>query len=254
MENRMMPVGEVAKLMGVSVRTVQYYEQQGLLPPAVRSEGGRRLYSGEDLVRLHQILSLKALGFSLHEIRERLLKISTVEDLRLALDEQIEAVDEEMQRWQRMRSVLSALRRETSYMDTLDLQRCADIVYNAQIGNNYVWMLRGFDNGLLDVCRSRFNREDAEDFVQRIAAAMDVLRGLMERGADPQSEEAVRAAEQYWGLVLEFTRGDEDLIRQLAEVEASQRGLEEDAGVGQYMEAALGAYFAVRQTGEGGEA
>lgn len=51
--------GEVAKLCGVSVRTVQFYDAKGLLKPTSLSEGGRRLYSLGDLTRLRLICVLK---------------------------------------------------------------------------------------------------------------------------------------------------------------------------------------------------
>ena len=51
-----MTVGEVAKKMGVTVRTLQYYDKEGLLSPSAESEGGRRLYTDKDLVMLHQII------------------------------------------------------------------------------------------------------------------------------------------------------------------------------------------------------
>ena len=54
-----MTVGEVAKKMGVTVRTLQYYDREGLFSPSAESEGGRRLYTDKDVVKLHQILSLK---------------------------------------------------------------------------------------------------------------------------------------------------------------------------------------------------
>ena len=57
-----MTVGEVAKKMNVSVRTLQYYDKEGLLVPSAESEGGRRLYTDQDMIQLHQILSLKHLG------------------------------------------------------------------------------------------------------------------------------------------------------------------------------------------------
>ena len=56
-----MTVGEVAKKMGVTVRTLQYYDKEGLLSPSAESEGGRRLYMYKYLVTLHQIISLKSL-------------------------------------------------------------------------------------------------------------------------------------------------------------------------------------------------
>ena len=58
-----MTAGQMAKKMGITVRTVQYYDREGLLKPSAKSEGGRRLYTDKDLITLHQIISLKSLGF-----------------------------------------------------------------------------------------------------------------------------------------------------------------------------------------------
>ncbi|MDE6128649.1 MAG: MerR family transcriptional regulator, partial [Lachnospiraceae bacterium] len=75
-----MTVGEAAKKMGVTVRTLQYYDRENLLCPSAASEGGRRLYSDKDLIKLHQILSLKSLGFSLDDIKERLIPLDNPAD------------------------------------------------------------------------------------------------------------------------------------------------------------------------------
>lgn len=83
-----MTVGEVAKKMGVTVRTLQYYDKEGLLSPSAESEGGRRLYTDKDLITLHQIISLKSLGFSLDDIKERLISLETPADVANALTEQ----------------------------------------------------------------------------------------------------------------------------------------------------------------------
>ena len=61
-------VGEVAKLSGVSVRTLHHYDELALLTPAGRSAAGYRLYSTDDLRRLQQILFYRELEFSLEEI------------------------------------------------------------------------------------------------------------------------------------------------------------------------------------------
>lgn len=87
-----MTVGEVAKKMGVTVRALQYYDREGLFRPSAVSEGGRRLYTDKDIIRLHQILSLKSLGFSIDEIKNRLTAIDTPEEVAAALTEQGEAI------------------------------------------------------------------------------------------------------------------------------------------------------------------
>src|SRR5918992_379531 len=65
-------VGELARRTGLSVRALRYYDEIGLLSPSWRTEGGHRLYTGEDVVRLQRIKSLRALGFTLREVREYL--------------------------------------------------------------------------------------------------------------------------------------------------------------------------------------
>lgn len=63
-----MTVSQVARGTGVSVRTLHYYDELGLLCPSARSEAGYRLYGPADLERLQQILFFRELGFALEEI------------------------------------------------------------------------------------------------------------------------------------------------------------------------------------------
>lgn len=65
-------VGEVAERLGVSPRTIKYYEELGLIEPEARSPGGFRLYGEEDVQRLERILRMKGIGYSLAAIRELL--------------------------------------------------------------------------------------------------------------------------------------------------------------------------------------
>ncbi|WP_316571364.1 MerR family transcriptional regulator [Neobacillus sp. YIM B06451] len=62
-------VGELAKLTGLTVRTLRYYDQIGLYSPSGYSNTGYRLYNESDLTRLQQILALKELGLSLDEVK-----------------------------------------------------------------------------------------------------------------------------------------------------------------------------------------
>jgi len=77
-------IGEVADRLGVSPRTIKYYEDIGLLIPGERSPGGFRLYAEPDVERLRRILRLKDMGFSLAAIREF---ISVRDDAREATRE-----------------------------------------------------------------------------------------------------------------------------------------------------------------------
>ena len=69
-EERLLKVGEVARLTGLSVKTLHHYEEEELAEPAGRSEAGYRLYGEEEVARLRFIKRAKLLGLPLEEIKE----------------------------------------------------------------------------------------------------------------------------------------------------------------------------------------
>lgn len=84
----MKTVHEVSRLTGVSIRTLQYYDRIGLLPPAAYTEAGYRLYDEAALERLQQILLFRELEFPLREIRDIIGRPDF--DRGRALEQQIE--------------------------------------------------------------------------------------------------------------------------------------------------------------------
>ena len=80
MTDHMLQIGEVAQRAGLSLRTVRYYEEMGLLTPEDRTEGGFRLYTEEHVERLALIKQMKPLGFKVQEIRDVLRAGEVVSD------------------------------------------------------------------------------------------------------------------------------------------------------------------------------
>src|SRR5579885_2830245 len=62
-------IGEVAHLLGITPKAIRYYQKMGLLPEPERSDGGYRLYTANDLLRLLRIRRLQALGLSLKQVK-----------------------------------------------------------------------------------------------------------------------------------------------------------------------------------------
>ena len=136
-----MTIGEVAKKMNVTVRTLQHYDREGLLSPSSISEGGRRLYTDKDVIRLHQILSLKQLGFSLQDIKNRLIPLDTPDEVADVLAQQADEVRRKIEILSESLRELELLREEVLQMQEVDFKKYADIIVNLQMDNEYYWLI-----------------------------------------------------------------------------------------------------------------
>lgn len=125
--------GEIAKLCGVSVRTVQYYDSRNILIPSELSEGGRRLYTEDDLKRMRIICFLREAGFSINSIGELLAEEDPEKILSVLLDQQEELLREELEERQRKLGIVKSIRRELKELEHFSVESIGDI---AQIMKN----------------------------------------------------------------------------------------------------------------------
>jgi MerR family copper efflux transcriptional regulator len=86
----LMQIGQVAEQTGLSLRTIRFYEENGLVLPTARSEGGFRLYSEADVARLLVVKRMKPLGFTLEQMQELL---TLLHDLDHATSGRVELVE-----------------------------------------------------------------------------------------------------------------------------------------------------------------
>jgi DNA-binding transcriptional MerR regulator len=116
-------IGDVASRTGLTQRTIRYYEELGLLPPATRTQGDFRLFGERDIVRLEKIVKLRELfGLSLAEIRDTIVAEEVLDQLRSEYKEtgdvaiKIEKLDHAQQL---VRSQLALLDRKFTQMQEL---------------------------------------------------------------------------------------------------------------------------------------
>lgn len=121
--------GEMAKLCGVSVRTVQYYDSRGILIPSELSEGGRRLYSEEDLKRMKVICFLRDAGISIKSIGALLSEDDPSQVISILLEQQEELIREEIRESQAKLDRLEGLRRGLKSVEQFSVESIADIAY-----------------------------------------------------------------------------------------------------------------------------
>ena len=252
-----MTVGEAAKKTGVTVRTLQYYDKEGLLSPSAESEGGRRLYTDKDLVTLHQIMSLKSLGFSLDDIKQCLIYLETPADVANALTEQADGIRRKIGQLTASLTAIEQLKAEVLQMQTVNFKKYADIIVNLQMENDSYYLIKRFDDDMLDHIRNQFDKESGLNFMDRFNHLSDEIVQLQKESVPPESEKCQQVVKEYWGLIMEFTNGDMGMLSKLMEfgnIDTATNAWEERQKiVNGYLEPALQIYFSKSGLNPSGE-
>ncbi len=121
--------GEIAKLCGVSVRTVQYYDTRGILTPSELSEGGRRLYSEDDFKRMKIICFLRDVGISINSIGELLSGDDPGSVISVLIEQQEQMLREEANERQAKLDMLAGIKRELKNVQNFSVESIGDIAY-----------------------------------------------------------------------------------------------------------------------------
>ena len=127
--------GEIAKLAGVSVRTVQYYDDRGILTPSELSEGGRRLYSEDDLKRMRVICFLRDAGLPINSISALLKEEKPENIISLLLEEQEKTVREELAESQRRLDIIECIKKEICELESFSVESIGDIAHFMKVKN-----------------------------------------------------------------------------------------------------------------------
>lgn len=136
--------GEIARLCGVSVRTVQYYDTRKILVPSELSEGGRRLYSEEDLQRMKIICFLREIGMPINSIGELLTEDDPGSVISILLEQQEQVLRKEINEGQDKLSKLEQIKRELKSVNKFSVESIGDIAHimeNKKKLNKLRWVL-----------------------------------------------------------------------------------------------------------------
>ncbi len=213
-------VGDLARLAGVSVRTLHHYEEIGLLVPSGRTDAGHRLYAPSDVARLARITGLTALGFSLAAVRtclddEAWSPLRLVERhlarMREALEEQ-RALCERLERLRR--DLVTGGDDMESFIETVEVMNMIE---------------RHYTQEQLDALARR-RAELGETAIKQVE---DEWQGLfvevkaeLDRGTPPEAPAALALARRWRELtrrtVAGFTGGDPGIKASLSRMYAEQ--------------------------------
>ena len=240
-----MTVGQIAKKMNTTVRTLQYYDKEGILSPSAVSEGGRRLYTDKDIVKLHQIQSMKYFGFSLDDIKAQLLSLDTPQKVSDTLQNQGAAIKKEIERLTEILQNIEILREEVLQIDTIDWKKYSAIILNLHLGNNYYGIVKQMDNDTLDMFAERFTPEQAKILIDRMNEIFDIAIKFQKDGILPESDEAQNLVKEFWDIIIQTTGGDMGLIQKFADgIDYTTEDGKKYFNANIFLEPALGIYLA----------
>jgi MerR family transcriptional regulator, thiopeptide resistance regulator len=219
-------VGEIARMTGLSIRTLHHYDEIGLLHPSVRGENGHRIFIQEDLARLQQILSLRHLGLSLEEIKRTLDDphfsfLEAITRLRNQLGQQrihIEEVDTKLaslQRWLTTGKEISS-EQMIQYLEVMAMfEKYLSAEQQDAVSAN------GQTLGA-----ERVRQAKSTEWPQLIAEVQKEL----ENGTDPKDPRVYPLATRWMGLVSEFTGGDPKIAQGIRKMYESEPNAASAAG------------------------
>jgi MerR family transcriptional regulator, thiopeptide resistance regulator len=232
-------VGDLAKQTGVSVRTLHYYEQIGLLSPSHRTDAGYRVYSEEDVMRLQQIVSLRQIGFSLDQIRDCLQQEQFSPDQ--VVQQHLARLKEQMALQQQLQAQLEAISARLQATEIIPIQEFIQLIeVTTMIGKYYTPEQQDSLNARAEqIGQARIEQVQAEwqDLIEQ-------ARTEMAKGTDPASESVQALAQRCRSLIAEFTGGDPGIAQSLNRMyqqegaEAASRGAV-DPAVMEYMGRAM---------------
>lgn len=207
--------GELAKRLDISVRTIRYYDQIGLVVPAAKGEGGKRLYSAEDILKLEKLLLLKELSLSLEESKRILEERSIASIMHVhqsLLAEKMESLNRSFQHTTTLLNIVD-LEGELKWEDLLSLvapekkERDWNKYFSAEEQTALKARLPKLENS--DVSTKKWI-----NLIKRIEICIA-------NHISPQSQEARIIMEDLEILSLETFQGDEALLDSFWEIRKS---------------------------------
>jgi DNA-binding transcriptional MerR regulator len=234
-------VGELARRTGLSVRTLHWYDEIGLLTPSYHSATGYRLYTPEDVARLQQIKTLRQLGLALDEVRACLddadfSPLALMETHLCRLREQIEV---QRRLCERLESIAARLR-------SAEMVSVEDLLQTIE---DMTMFEKYYTPEQLEQLKAR-GEQVGEERIRQVQEEWPKLHAVvqaeMEKGTDPTSETVQALARRWMALVNEFTGGDpgiEDSLRRMYKQEQTIHGMDVGAmrPMMEYMEKAIAA-------------
>ena len=217
-EEKTYSVGDFSQKTGISIRTLHYYDEVGLLTPKKHPVSGHRQYRDADVLALHKIVSLKFLGCSLEQIKTLIGHSEFDVSLSETLLAQKKALAEEKERIERS---LQAIDRTIALLEkegTVDSNILMSLIHNMQTENmQREWVEAKTAKEIADRLFDKSEEEKIELDISFIQLTKDVKRLAGKPADDPEVQALI---EDFMKATMEFV--GEDALHAFGEMEMSE--------------------------------
>ncbi|GAB2574160.1 MerR family transcriptional regulator [Gracilibacillus alcaliphilus] len=209
----MYTIGELSKNTGVTVRTLDYYDEIGLIKPSSKTSGGHRLYSEDDVMQLERVLALKYMGFSLEQIKDILA--NSKPNWQESIKQQLELVKREQGRLKMLEQALVGVSYSIEFEGEINWPIIFSIIQlyqqdpEAALEQYREYLNEEERKKILDV---NFEQTSEEDIKEWLKAISDIRNNLH---LDPHSEKAERLVKIWVSQAEKMFGGDEELLGDL---------------------------------------
>ncbi|OBY79477.1 transcriptional regulator [Paenibacillus sp. KS1] len=215
--------GQVSKMRNVSVRTLRYYDEIGLLTPSQKEDNGRRYYSEADLFTLEKITLMKSLSLPLEDIQQLIDKLS----YRHILTAHYNHLQEQLTSLQSSISNTATLIHMIDIEGNLSWEKVSNLVQNAPENSNQ-WMDYFGEEESKFLRQTLPNLGNSDPITQQYVSLLRRIEWCIQQSIPPESDEGCKIATELHELSLISFEGDEDLIEKFWEVRkrpANETGL-----------------------------
>lgn len=222
-------VGEIAKLTGLTVRTLQHYDNIGILPVSGRTEAGRRYYSKDDILRLEQIVFYKSLGISLHEIKEKLIDSPTPQMLEEMLSTHLKILLKKISSLHTAMSTIDVSLNVVRSGYSLPWETLTHLIRTMEGSSLDDWTRYEFGSKLYENMVSKnITLTDALGIYHSVRSLMVEAATLSNVGLAPGHQLAQSLAKRWWAFIMKMTNGEESAVSALAAVNENRHSWPEE--------------------------
>lgn len=216
-------IGEFSSKTGVSIRTLHYYNELGLLQPEKNEESGHRIYYEKDIFSLHKIVSLKFLGYSLDKIKDLLDEASISADLNKTLALHLEGLEKEKEHIEHSMSAIKRVMNLLEKEGEVDSAVLFSLIRNTQVETDQKeWMEEHFLTGVAE----ELSKKSDEDKFTLDETLVQLSKDVKQLYGRPVEDMEVQAAVKRY-IEASFAFLGEELIEKLAEADMEETEIQE---------------------------